>query len=125
MSIKVGLKGRAETDVNEGHTAQASANKRNDPRFDRTLSSNRADEVVLFIQENSSIHPARLTSEGHGQWQPIASNATAESRAHNRRVEMIISGVDLDQEEMNELMNQYITRSNEDGGLHSTNGTEQ
>ena len=109
----------------EGHTAQASANERNDPRFDRTLSTSRANEVVLFIQENSSIHPARLIPEGYGQWRPISSNATAESRAPNRRVEMIISGVDLEAEELNEALAQFITMSNADGGLSSTNGTEQ
>lgn len=106
--------------VIEGHTAQASANERNDPRFDRTLASNRAMEVVLFIQEHSSIHPARLVPKSYGQWRPVSSNATAESRAHNRRVEMIISGVDLDEEELNEAITQYITMSDADGGLQST-----
>ena len=110
--------------VVEGHTAQASANVRNPVYGDRHLAANRAAEVVIFLQEHSSIHPARLTDKGHGQWQPISSNATAESRAHNRRVEMIITGVDLNEAELNELMAQYITRSDEDGGLHSTNSAD-
>ena len=108
----------------QGHTAQASANQRNDPRRDRTLSADRAMEVVLFIQENSTIHPARLISEGYGQWRPISSNATGESRAHNRRVEMIISGVDLDEEAVNEALAQFITMSDADGGLQSSNGAD-
>ena len=107
----------------QGHTAQASANERNDPRRDRTLSSNRAMEVVLFIQENSTIHPARLIPEGYGQWRPISSNATGESRAPNRRVEMIITGVDLDAEELNEALSKFILMDDADGGYHSTNNT--
>lgn len=107
----------------QGHTAQAYANQRNPVEGDRRLASNRATEVVIFLQENSSIHPARLISEGFGQWRPISSNATGESRAHNRRVEMIITGVDLDEAELNDILAQYITRSDEDSGLHSVNGT--
>ena len=81
-----------------GHTAQASANEPNNVRVDRTLSSNRATNVVIFVQEHCSISPARLISEGVGQWRPIASNATPESRAKNRRVEMIINGRNLEEE---------------------------
>ena len=86
--------------------------------------ANRAAEVVIFLQEHSSIHPARLVDTAYGQWRPISSNATGESRAHNRRVEMIITGVDLDEAEMNEVLAQYITRSDEDGGLHSTGSAD-
>ncbi len=108
----------------QGHTAQATANERNPVEGDRRLASNRSAEVVIFLQEHSSIHPARLINEGYGQWRPISSNATGESRAHNRRVEMIITGVDLNEEEMNDILAQYITRSDEDGGLHSTGSAD-
>lgn len=109
--------------VVQGHTAQARADVRNPVEGDRRLASNRATEVVIFLQQNSSIHPARLIDQGCGQWRPISSNATAESRAFNRRVEMIVTGVDLDAEALNEAMSQFITRDDEDSGLHSTNGT--
>jgi chemotaxis protein MotB len=56
------------------------------------------------------VDPARLISEGMGQWRPVADNATAEGRAQNRRVEMIISGRNLD-EEMKTSLQQYSTKS--------------
>ena len=81
-----------------GHTAQGNPNRPNDVEVDRTLSSNRATNVVIYVQEHCSLSPARLVSEGVGQWRPIASNDTSEGRAKNRRVEMIISGRNLEQE---------------------------
>lgn len=81
-----------------GHTAQAHTDRPNTTRVDRTLSSMRATNVVIYIQEQERIDPGRLVSEGVGQWRPIANNDTAEGRAKNRRVEMIISGRNLEQE---------------------------
>ena len=97
----------------QGHTAQATANKRNEPRGDYRLSFNRAMEVMLFIQDNTSIAPARMISEGMGQWRPRSSNATGETRAANRRVELIISGRDLDAEEFNKAMEEYLSYGEE------------
>ena len=91
-----------------GHTAQASANEPNNVRVDRTLSSNRATNVVIFVQEHCSISPARLISEGVGQWRPIASNDTPESRAKNRRVEMIINGRNLEEELQDDITSYEI-----------------
>ena len=79
-----------------GHTAQADPNQPNNARKDRFLASERATEVLLHIQANSGLNPARLVSVGYGQWRPAADNDTSEGRAQNRRVEMIISGVNLD-----------------------------
>ena len=93
----------------QGHTAQATAHERNPVRNDRFLASNRATEVVVFLQEHSTISPSRLSSEGFGQWRPISSNATGESRAYNRRVEMIISGRNLENEIKGGGIQQYIT----------------
>ncbi len=63
---------QAESAIDEiriqGHTAQQLPDTPNDSHFDRYLASNRATEVVWFIQENSSIFPTRLVSEGCGQW---------------------------------------------------------
>ena len=81
-----------------GHTAQGSPDAPNDVEVDRTLSSNRATNVIIYVQRHSTVEPARLISEGIGQWRPIASNDTPEGRAKNRRVEMIISGRNLEQE---------------------------
>ena len=81
-----------------GHTAQGNPGRPNDVEWDRTLSSQRAANVVAFIQQHSVIEPVKLISEGIGQWRPVAKNDTAEGRAQNRRVEMIISGRDIQME---------------------------
>ena len=85
-----------------GHTAQASPNRPNRVVVDRTLASERATNVVIYVQQHSQVDAGRLVSEGIGQWRPIASNDTAEGRAANRRVEMIISGRDLEAEQFQE-----------------------
>ncbi|NHZ93092.1 flagellar motor protein MotD [Massilia sp. CCM 8733] len=53
------------------------------------LSAVRASSVVrLFI--DSGVAPERLTAVGHGANIPVASNATAEGKARNRRVAVTI-----------------------------------
>ena len=100
----------------EGHTAQGSPNTPNDPEFDRFLASNRATEVVLFIQTHSSIHPARIASVGRGQWHPISSNKTAETRQYNRRVELAIRSRNLELEELGESISNFILQYETDMG---------
>jgi chemotaxis protein MotB len=57
------------------------------------LSAVRASSVVRLLAENG-IEPARLYAIGREASQPITSNDTAEGRARNRRVElMILSGL--------------------------------
>lgn len=92
-----------------GHTAQGRADQANNPTVDRTLSSMRATNVVIYVQENSEIDPARLVSVGVGQWRPVASNDTPEERAKNRRVEMIISGRNIAEEMSGEIDTYYTT----------------
>lgn len=74
-----------------GHTSQASAEMAYDLHHDRYLASNRADAVLLYIQDKNIIEPEKLVSIGYGQYRPIAGFDTAEGRSKNRRVEMIIS----------------------------------
>ncbi|MFZ5843348.1 MAG: flagellar motor protein MotD [Pseudomonadota bacterium] len=54
------------------------------------LSSARAVAVVRKLQ-SFGIPPARMAVEGFGEFNPIASNDTAEGRARNRRVVLAIS----------------------------------
>ena len=54
------------------------------------LSERRADAVRGFLLQNG-VNPAQLTTRGYGKASPVASNATAEGRQQNRRVELIIS----------------------------------
>ena len=92
-----------------GHTAQGRADKANDVTVDRTLSSQRATNVVIYVQEHSELDPARLVSVGVGQWRPVASNDTPEERAKNRRVEMIISGRNIEKEMSGEVDTYFTT----------------
>ena len=80
-----------------GHTAQANPDRPNNTRTDTFLSSDRAAEVRVYLLEHSTeLDPTRVKSEGMGQWLPVASNDTAEGRAQNRRVEIMISGMDIE-----------------------------
>ena len=107
----------ASESINEirvlGHTAQASPDRSNYVDVDRFLSSDRATVVTIYLQEKNIIDPARLVSVGYGQWRPIASNDTAETRAQNRRVELIISGIQPDSTEGDSLEQYYTIRGEE------------
>lgn len=98
-----------------GHTAQGDPGKPNDPVVDRTLSSSRATNVVIYVQTHSEVDPARLISEGYGQHRPKTSNETPEGRAENRRVEMIISGRNIERELEEGLQQYYVV---ENAGRH-------
>jgi OmpA-OmpF porin, OOP family len=57
----------------------------------RTLSQQRADAVVRYLQENHDIPLRRIvTPFGYGKLRPAAENTTAEGRRQNRRVEVKI-----------------------------------
>ena len=100
----------------QGHTAQQDPNMPNEAYGDRFLASNRATEVQVFIQNNSSIFPTRLVSEGCGQWRPVATHETLEGRRKNRRVEMIISGRNLEEELKGGGLTEFITQSQGQAG---------
>ena len=100
-----------------GHTAQASADKPNRPEVDRFLATNRAAVVTVYLQEKNIIDPARLVSVGYGQWRPVADNSTADGRAQNRRVELLVTGLDLQSGIGDDITQYYTMRSGEDSGL--------
>jgi hypothetical protein len=43
---------------------------------------------MQVVSKNIVVSPARMVSRGYGETQPVASNATPEGRAENRRVEL-------------------------------------
>ncbi len=69
-----------------GHTDSRGSNS-----FNRRLSLSRAESVRAFLV-NSGVSPERISASGRGEDEPIADNRTAEGRANNRRVEIIIEG---------------------------------
>lgn len=74
-----------------GHTTQGTANRLNNPQDDRFLSSNRATNVLLYIQNKDVIGADKLISEGLGQFHPVAPFDTEENRSKNRRVEILLT----------------------------------
>ena len=58
--------------------------------YNQGLSERRADTVASFLR-GEGIRQDRLIAYGKGETQPVASNATAEGRAANRRVELVIT----------------------------------
>lgn len=54
------------------------------------LSLSRAVNVVKFFIEHGHIKPERFVAAGYGDSRPICDNHTAENRARNRRVEVIL-----------------------------------
>ena len=58
--------------------------------YNQMLSERRATSVAAYLM-NQGLDPNKLTSEGKGESEPIADNATDEGRAKNRRVELHIN----------------------------------
>jgi len=54
------------------------------------LSSARSASIVRMMAMDG-VNPGRLASVGYGEFQPVANNATAEGRARNRRVVLVVS----------------------------------
>ncbi len=92
----------------QGHTAQQYDDRPNETKGDRELASARATNVVIFLQDNCHIHPARLVAESYGQWHAIADNQGEEGKAPNRRVELVINAKELGSE-LNKELAQYTT----------------
>ena len=55
--------------------------------YNQQLSERRA-EAVKNALAGAGVNPARMTTAGYGESQPIASNDTDEGRSQNRRVEL-------------------------------------
>ena len=56
------------------------------PEGNKVLSKDRAKAVALELINTYDIDSGRLKAFGYGQEQPVASNATPEGKAANRRV---------------------------------------
>jgi chemotaxis protein MotB len=55
------------------------------------LSTKRATAIVNIFGENKSINKQNLTAAGRGEFAPLMSNDTAEGKAKNRRIEIILT----------------------------------
>jgi outer membrane protein OmpA-like peptidoglycan-associated protein len=77
--------------VIEGHTDDRGSDATN-----QQLSQKRADAVRQYL-ESRGVPAARMRSIGRGESTPVASNDTAEGRANNRRVEVVVEPAAADE----------------------------
>ncbi len=68
-----------------GYTDSQGSQAQND-----RLSRQRAEAVKAYLVERHEIDPSRITIEGRGASDPVASNDTAAGRAENRRAVIIL-----------------------------------
>ena len=81
MSVKVNVIGH--TDDNPIKTSQFPSNWE--------LSVTRAARAVRYLIDEGGVSPKRFTVMGRSHYEPVSSVKTAEDRAKNRRVEIIIT----------------------------------
>jgi chemotaxis protein MotB len=76
----------------EGYTDDNPIGDRLSQRFPSNweLSAARASAVVRHLQWTHELSPDRFEVVGFGQYQPIATNETAEGRSENRRVRVAV-----------------------------------
>lgn len=74
----------------EGHTDSTPISNAKYPS-NWELSTARAASVLMRLSQRG-IEPERLSAAGYGGFQPVADNATAEGRAQNRRVDVVVIG---------------------------------
>lgn len=71
--------------VVEGHT-----DSRGSPSQNEALSLHRAQEVRTYLV-SQGIESGKIEAQGHGSRTPVADNNSAEGRANNRRVEIVVT----------------------------------
>jgi len=70
----------------EGHTDSVG-----DERYNENLSYKRAQAVKQYLIANMGLDESRITALGYGESRPIASNETAEGKAQNRRIDIVLT----------------------------------
>ena len=73
----------------EGHTDNVPIHN---SQFDSNweLSATRATRIARLFLEMKAIAPDRISAAGYAEYHPVASNSTAEGRAKNRRVDLVV-----------------------------------
>jgi len=81
------LRDQPDVDVSvDGHTDDVGSDA-----YNQKLSERRAKSVVLYLVQHG-VSASRLHAQGFGESRPVATNATDDGRAQNRRVELNIIG---------------------------------
>ncbi len=81
-----GLSGQPNTEIRiVGHTDNVGSDAVNNP-----LSLQRAQSTREYLTARG-VNPGRVLIDGRGEREPVATNATADGRAQNRRVEIFLA----------------------------------
>ena len=83
-----------EPDINiavEGHTDDKKVINLGQIKDNWDLSVMRSTSVCRYLTQTESIDPHRLTATGKSEFQPLEANDTAEDRAKNRRIEIVLT----------------------------------
>ncbi|MFC1223609.1 OmpA family protein [Pedobacter sp. BG31] len=75
----------------EGHTDNQKINNLGQIKDNWDLSVLRATSVVRYLTENEKVESVRMTATGKGEFQPLGTNASADGRSKNRRIEIVLS----------------------------------
>jgi chemotaxis protein MotB len=75
----------------EGHTDDDAFTASGPITDNWDLSTKRATAIVTILSENKKINKQNLTAAGRGEFSPLVSNSTAEGKAKNRRIEIILT----------------------------------
>ncbi len=82
------IKGYANALRIEGHTDNVPVSRNFPSNWE--LSTARANAIVHYLVDNLHIPATRLSATGYGEYRPIADNASADGRAKNRRVDIVL-----------------------------------
>lgn len=77
----------------EGHTDNVPINTAQFPS-NWELSTARASNGLKYLIQHFQVDPSKISATGYGEFRPIASNSTAEDRAKNRRVDLVMLSSD-------------------------------
>ncbi|MFP4248368.1 MAG: flagellar motor protein MotB [Armatimonadota bacterium] len=77
----------------EGHTCDLPINTRRYPS-NWELSAQRATNVMVYLIRNCGIDPDRVSAVGYAEMRPVGANDSAQGRARNRRVDIVVLAED-------------------------------
>jgi chemotaxis protein MotB len=78
----VPLRIEGHTDDEPIHTPQFASNWE--------LSSSRASSIARLLLYHDNVHAEEMSVAGYAEYHPVADNSTAEGRARNRRVDIVL-----------------------------------
>jgi chemotaxis protein MotB len=82
----VPLRIEGHTDDEPIHTPQFASNWE--------LSSSRASSIARLLLYHDNVHAEEMSVAGYAEYHPVADNSTAEGRARNRRVDIVLLTLD-------------------------------